>query len=920
MKFLEKKTVYGLSLLISHLLLSDSTYGSDNTRLFGDFFSSTPKTSQKPLQMSSQKSSSPVPLSSQNLQAASLQATHQHPSQLSQGIISEQEKPIDQQAGAFLKEFPKILKKMAELEKHIPTLIPAHRRNIANLRNDPKNGDWRVLMAWAVEKPDISKRIKKIVEDVEALKKKKEMEKGKILKTKPQSPTSHCGFNEISEKKTEEAPLRDMPKRLQSWFYKTCNPTRQSLDHFFQDYNHFNQWWSDLPHQLKESEKAELLHDLLKEETKEESDLTMILNHLDWLLVQSLLLKSQSLYEDLLPTFMDLKTSSSTLRNLKEEALREDAQLNKVLQNSNLYKQIEEHIAKTIGSAVEDYLKQTTDDQLKQKVWEAFQQAMKDALIEKLPPLQNSSKEKGDSVAAEEDEVKILQEDLRKMIIKVISETISGGLNQATGRIDDQLQSRYSQKIPSKKTASSDEPSLMIDVAPLMQRLSKFINPQDQTTSRSWLGGYWNSSGKSAISSTHIPVSIPLELEQQWKIPPYRLIERDRKRTFKVSKPSRGVRFLQTKLLEEMLWLKENRVHSQAQSLEKFLSEKSVHSLFDLPKAYTYVPGIRGAQLLPKILLFFEEYEGLIRSYGQNLKKIDKGDLGVYLNPKRPSITMCQNHKRPFFNVFPSLDPIELKTGWVSLEIISLFDRKFLNNEDEGSFRAELENNIFLLSMVDGFADESLQVNHIDITRLIRNAKTVLFFKEKCAAVMAETPLPLEKDNQQHILDLFEEKCQAAPGVSEAITRMLKRQETKPSCEDNKFEEDQALLVSFFTELFRETLTECFSKFGLTSDKLETLKKITSPLPQRLGNEQPNPLTPSTSQLPDAQEDSKVTLYIPVNLQSDPQRSSKKETSSTLSSQRRERDPQISSQHQQEKDSDLPPVIPLNFSGVGSLF
>lgn len=338
--------------------------------------------------------------------------------------------------------------------------------------------------------------------------------------------------------------------------------------------------------------------------------------------------------------------------------------------------------------------------------------------------------------------------------------------------------------------------------------------------------------------------------------------------------------------------------------------------MFDLPKAYAYAPGIEGAQLLSKILRFFEEYEGLITSYRKNLQETDTSDLGFYLDPRRPSINLCNSRKGPFFNVFPSLDLTELKTDWVSLEIINLLERKFVTNEETDGFSAELENNIFLLSMVDGFADESLNIGNLTMTRLIDTAKKILFFKERCEAIIAAKALPSEIDNEHRISALFDEQCQTVLGVPKAIKRMLERERTKQSHKDEKFTEDRTLLISFFTELFRETLTNCLFKFGLTSEKLETLKKIASPLQQELegGKEalgisiQPINTAGTSQSLTGPQEYSEVTLHVPVDFSRNSQISSEKAVPFSSSAQL-----------QKEDDADLPPVKEFNLPGE-SLF
>jgi hypothetical protein len=156
MNILGKKGVYKWLVLISCFSLSASVYSSEKTPFWGDFFDSPDK-------QSAQKTSS-LPTTRLSSQSSSL-------SQPPQRVIHEPMNPVSQQVSVFLQGFPKILRDMAELERHIPTLIPGHRRNPENLRHCPKSADWRVLMAYSVE--GALKKFKTIDEILEDLEKKK---------------------------------------------------------------------------------------------------------------------------------------------------------------------------------------------------------------------------------------------------------------------------------------------------------------------------------------------------------------------------------------------------------------------------------------------------------------------------------------------------------------------------------------------------------------------------------------------------------------------------------------------------------------------------------------------------------------------------------------------------------------------------
>jgi hypothetical protein len=289
MIFLRKKTIYKLSVFICHFFLSVSIYASDKeTGFFDGFLSSSNKPSHK-------TSSVPIALPSQLPQTP-------------QRTFLDQVTQLPNQVSMFLQAFPKILGEMAELERHIPTLIPEHRRNPMNLYRQPKRGDWRVLMACSIEgKLKIFKTVDEIFED---LNKKRALEKVNGSKGKPQGLGDQSSDAFIKE--TEHEAMSRIRKMLHLWFFRMCSPGAQALDRFKEDYEHFGQWWDKLPPQLIESQNIFLIGQLLDNKEDSSAEILKLLNNL---FVHSLLLTSQSLYEDLLPTFMDLKTSNSTLFN-----------------------------------------------------------------------------------------------------------------------------------------------------------------------------------------------------------------------------------------------------------------------------------------------------------------------------------------------------------------------------------------------------------------------------------------------------------------------------------------------------------------------------------------------------------------------------------------------------------------------------
>lgn len=900
MLFLEKKIVYTLPTIAFHLFLSISGYASDEQPGFFDtFFDSSKKTSPK-------TSSVPIPLRSHNPQLP----------KMSQRIIPQEVNQPNEKASLFLQMLPKILKDMSELERHIPTLIPGHRLNPANLRRQPKSGDWRVLMACSIEGE--LKKFKTIDEILEDLSKKKSLEKTKSLKTKTQGLDRQNASFSVDETGYEGIP--QLPNMLRLWFFHTCNPVPQKLSKFLQDYKHFAQWWGELPPQFMKSEDVLLLNSLLEQK---EDNPAIILSLLDNLLVESLLLRAQPLYEDLLPIFMDLKTSSATMHSLRKEAAKEDDLLKKILENGNLYKQIEAHIGSVIKVSIDTYLNQITEEVLQQTVRDAFAQGLEDALVGKSDFLgEKGLIESQDSASTEKDEKIILKENLRKVIVNVIREAIQAGLNQATGRVkkDGQGQGGSSWKSGSKNVSVDkidfpNNQSLMVDISPIEQILTEFIKPPEQTTSRAW-SWYWSSSNKSPVAPKFISVDIPRDIQEQWKIPSYRMVTKSQQDVQKFSEVA-DINFIRDGVLEEIKGLRDyegSLSSAPSQNLQEFINQKnSVRFLFDLPRAYVYSPGIEGASPILKFFRFFDEYESLISNYGKNLQKVAKSDLSLYLDPTRLSTKFCKSNKESLFSVFPLLDPTELMHDWISIEVISLLERKFLEGENKNSFVAELADNIFLLAMLDGFANESLNIDTLDITRLIRNAKKVLFFKEKYLALKMGKRLSVEEDKQELSDKLFQEKCDKTKGVNEAIQSVLIVEKSKLREEDENYRKDRVVLVAFFTDLFRETLTECLYGLGLTDEKLEALKRIASPLHQKLGDDQKEPLSVvhslNSSGSSQSKEDAQVTFHVPVTFQEHSRVPKKKKVSSGENKQ-----------EQKEDETGLPPVQKFNLQGVDSLF
>ena len=902
MIFLEKKTINGLLALALHFILSVSVYATESDDEPG-FFDSLLGSPKKPVPKTP---SVYMPLRSHNPQA----------SQIPQRIIPQEVNQPNEQVSTFLQTLPKILKDMSELEKHIPTLIPGHRLNPANLRRQPKSGDWRVLMAWAVKESDtsIAEKVKEINVAVESLNKKKALEKIKGPKTKPQSLDRQNPSVPVEE--TGYGGIPQLPEMLRLWFFRTCNPIPQNLSKFLQDYKHFAEWWGELPPQFMKSEHVLLLNSLLEQK----EDNPAIISLLDNLLVESLLLRAQPLYEDLLPIFMDLKTSNATMHSLREEAAREDALLKEILENGRLYKQIEAHIGSFINASIDNYLKQITEEGLQKTVRDAFVQGLEDALAGKSDSLgEKGLIESQDSASTERDEKIILKENLRKVIVNVIREAIQAGLNQATGRVkkDEQGQGSSSWKSSSKNVSVDkidfpNNQSLMVDISPIEQILTEFIKPPEQTTSRAW-SWYWSSSNKSPVAPKFISVDIPRDIQKQWKIFSYRPVKRSQQAVRKFPKVD-DITPILTGVFKEIRSLrdyKDSFLVTQTQNLQQFMDQKkNVRLLFDLPKAYVYSPGVEGAQLLPKILGFFEQYEALITKYRENLHK---SDLSFYLDPARLSSKFCKSNKDSLFSAFPLLDPTELMHDWISIEVVSLLERKFLEDDNKNSFVAELEENIFLLAMVDGFADESLKIDTLDISRLIRNAKKVLFFKEKYQALKIGKVLS-EEDKQALSDKLFQEKCDAVEGVNEAVQRMLLLEKSQMRRENENFKKDCDVLVPFFTNLFRNTLKECLYGLGLTDEKLEALKRISSPLQQKLGDDQNIPIPMSqplnSSGSSQSKEDAEVTFHVPVTFKEGSGVAEKSKVSS--SSQK--------TLKQKEDETGLPPVQELKLSGEDSLF
>ena len=139
-----------------------------------------------------------------------------------------------------------------------------------------------------------------------------------------------------------------------------------------------------------------------------------------------------------------------------------------------------------------------------------------------------------------------------------------------------------------------------------------------------------------------------------------------------------------------------------------------------------------------------------------------------------------------------------------------------------------------------------------------------------------KSKLPEQKEHQTLQDSLFQEKVQKYPGATDALKRMEERSKKKGSPIYQQHMDDRTLLIKFFAEVFKVTLTECISEFcpsGVSpaetgAKMLEELQKL-YPSPSKEGGE-PNLLLSSSGALPLTSNSTEnlltLSLHIPAPL------------------------------------------------------
>jgi len=825
-----------------------------------------------------------------------------------------------QRTERFFQDLPTILQHMDNLEKRMWLLLPHHPRNPRKTNESPD--DWRYLMAVPVAEPlegtlrdrlakfpstqDLINRgllldveaFKKKVADEEALRKKQALEQAKESKKKKlQKSTSVPNLTENSDTadKSNQEPSEDtLTGQLRLWLYSKSSLSSQALPKTFFNGSVFIEWWRTLPPELVDSklykEAVKLLPAVLK--VGGERPVGITVNTLNELFNQSLLLRAQALYGQFLPLFLDARVGRRTLINLKEEADREDEGLrailsdSKIVEKTTLMKAIEGNIISVLCDAVlppfHAALDQSKEVDRKECVLHAFYQAVQELLNDRSVAYNKIKIEKRAFTEEHLASIKAMKLELQKGIVKVVREALDNALRQATGTLvqAEQPAGRLTYWRSTPKKAPDLDPNLItIDIAPILQKIDKFLNPPQQQTG--YMAKLWASKEKTFAPQLVRP-PLSEEVMKQWRLLPYRQVEKTGRKwvskrsrststkaiekrnfptvevkaiTFEESRaqyvrslsPEREDIQLKSRVMEEMLGLKEaqNTPTLKSFKLREFFNpprkekvspggkEKAsaasaeeivpVRVFSDMLRVFTYSPGIDAVQFYPRIFTFIEQFVEQVIENQMALQKTDDTHLGAYLNPTRPSRSFYKKERKSLARLFPLLKEAELSSELASAEVFKESGDKFKIAAENDEFRGELIGHVLWLSRF-----EKLTIAHHEaippVEQLVKEVKKALLFKMKCEAFSENKSLPLDQEQETAVNTFFESKY--THGVQEGLERQNKRDHSaKPMSNGTAVMQDWSVLLPFFKTLLLETLTSCLSSFEVPEGTLEKLKK-----------------------------------------------------------------------------------------------
>jgi len=491
----------------------------------------------------------------------------------SEVVSKEQMVEEEDPAGKFLRDVNKALAEMESLEKlvapylatHLNPLNPSYKSPLA-VAKIPVRPGWQALMVnpVVVDKgtANVSKfkvigdkaleealqaRLAKIPADKlletkrkEAREKREKFKKEvaeklnekqvKQEKLTDERKTYSHNVMEVSlgsglqARPVSEDDLKRLSEMVSTWYLGVCEGAPGDVRGILNGIDKLSQLLRSLPLQLAEPMVVKGLFELIENNEKTE----LILGLLNGLVVDYFLLRAQGLWERLLPGYLDLTTSVSTLKNIKEEGEREDDFIKALLEDTNLFKSVFSTIVKVIQDKTSQYMEKALvnikEQDTRTIVTKAFELAIAHFCDGGMDPFRKPKESKFQAdIQVTIDSKKIV---LREVISTIVNEALQIAAHQSTGRsteriVYDEKTSTWRRIVVPAGTLVGKEVSyplkgdtFAVNVTPLMQALHSIVSslaPKGGLLTRGP-----SIEAPPAIEVIYVPV--PDDIQAHWKI------------------------------------------------------------------------------------------------------------------------------------------------------------------------------------------------------------------------------------------------------------------------------------------------------------------------------------------------------------------------------------------------------------------
>ena len=799
-----------------------------------------------------------------------------------------------QRACTFIVELPALIKAMKNLEDETQDLINMTEGKINNLVYCSP----RTTLYWhsgdEKEKAEITKNIltgylanifPELKAHLENERKKKATESKNFSSiTSPSSIAPRINMEDFIkvENKNKNTTLpwvnqgQDKPDKESSEGRKTLNLLREWAYYLLIENGYdvvtvhdlylpcLEKWWAHLPGEL--NIRKDIFQILFNEEDSAHSvnfsKNRQILKELESLLVRSLVYKAQSLHNQLLPLYLDLKVSASSLNNLEDELRWENERLIDILNNSQNFSNIENNIRDELCKAIlkvrpgisynieNEAIKDVFDMEIRKiilinmcRVKEILLRVLPDQLKKSNPPLS----------APKPDPSKIYAD--INAIIKAIDAS--------------RTQPKCDSGSPwwGAKTTSNPVPLNYPPVEIYIPTL--LLEPFNIDFSRSKRGKKYDKKRYLQVMPVVFPEekdsfkNIFIESKIQYTLsthfPSFKSREEFPARKYHLKKAIKDFKFrspikkeasretifqniyCQLNRLEDYcltLGIKGKEAFSKIEEMINYyltvIKEMQVDIASNKPEEGIFssclteflnnntLKNLREGKIEEKKLeLYINKYQRNIKLAYLLAKNSEKGILNLYLCQYYKNKYLLGQNKNEFikyFSVFPSL--FFLTKNWTSVNYIDISKREINENCKLDSFEEELKNAVFLL-VHKGCAKDSFSSTRIDIIRLIKTAENYLLFQEKCKALSLGQELAVGIEEKK----LFEEYCNNDLSAKTALENMKKQQSSlqEITLPNEPFTKDCEILIAFFDTLFEYTLKKSLEYFNLNHEQLDNL-------------------------------------------------------------------------------------------------